>query len=834
MNKLVQKQVEEDAEFFDTLESTPEFKRMKKLIEKALLDQWNDVLFSGIINTMFNKYKDFIVKGGKKIQIKKTVAKATNEEELDEAILDSLQQDKFLVGEKGMKMKLYLAFLLTLVKTNMKSIGSYYDFRKNMNTFLKTMANKGGQDIVSDIKTPKPIKFRLSNVALKAKITKRVNVLIKDLDKVTRKILVRHLALGIKNGETKTQIIKRLQKTGKQFSKTRAKRIVDTETEAAAEFMRYETARLNGVTTRTWETAGDDRVCFPKDTQVVTDRGERGIQELKIGDKVLTRNGYRKVTATNKRKYSKSMTSITTTKGKLVCTSDHPIWEKGYGWLCAGDFNVGDFVKSKENKYFRVDKVSNFSIKYAYNFPSIFYKKIIFPFISLCIRMPICSICFESNFIFRQKKVNTISSDLSFLDKGNTKFVQTKPEELFKRSFSSKFTVARERAKTPNIFCIRHYSKLFSTLLTSFISRRTITFFRAICLYSYFISKNFFTSFTNNVSHIYPTTGEATNCIPMRNTFINLKRFSTYRAYFSNLFRSSSFFITFRRAVLFISGYSTFVKIKGFITPLTEENLTLFSAFVITFRRTIGIFSSYFLFFFNGFTTLITDILEHATQLRIDLLIVYSRLLGKSIFVYDIQVEEYPEFYANGILVHNCPICAPLDGVTKKMSRNFNSGDFSGKYPPAHAVCRCSVTYDIEGNEASNFVLKRGVFETIDDLFTKAKQLIFYTPIKTTAISVVNPNAVWAGGKTLIGPDRGISKFIEDIKIFRDYKRNLKNILIMKEGKLVVDILREQSILTFGVDKILVDARDKLTDEGFVQLIRSFGVTKKIPSKNIT
>lgn len=209
-------------------------------------------------------------------------------------------------------------------------------------------------------------------------------------------------------------------------------------------------------------------------------------------------------------------------------------------------------------------------------------------------------------------------------------------------------------------------------------------------------------------------------------------------------------------------------------------------------------------------------------------------MLGKSIFVYDIQVEEYPEFYANGILVHNCPICAPLDGVTKKMSRNFNSGDFSGKYPPAHAVCRCSVTYDIEGNEASNFVLKRGVFETIDDLFTKAKQLIFYTPIKTTAISVVNPNAVWAGGKTLIGPDRGISKFIEDIKIFRDYKRNLKNILIMKEGKLVVDILREQSILTFGVDKILVDARDKLTDEGFVQLIRSFGVTKKIPSKNIT
>lgn len=28
--------------------------------------------------------------------------------------------------------------------------------------------------------------------------------------------------------------------------------------------------------------------------------------------------------------------------------------------------------------------------------------------------------------------------------------------------------------------------------------------------------------------------------------------------------------------------------------------------------------------------------------------------------VYDLEIEGEHEFYANGLLVHNCPICAPL------------------------------------------------------------------------------------------------------------------------------------------------------------------------------
>jgi hypothetical protein len=92
-----------------------------------------------------------------------------------------------------------------------------------------------------------------------------------------------------------------------------------------------------------------------------------------------------------------------------------------------------------------------------------------------------------------------------------------------------------------------------------------------------------------------------------------------------------------------------------------------------------------------------------------------------TIRVYDIQVADHPEFYANGVLVHNCPICAPLGGlmfsdgaaqpasieqqdtggVMASIDGGFvhpgglgAAGKFAGRAyqePPAHPRCRCSM-----------------------------------------------------------------------------------------------------------------------------------------------
>ena len=53
-----------------------------------------------------------------------------------------------------------------------------------------------------------------------------------------------------------------------------------------------------------------------------------------------------------------------------------------------------------------------------------------------------------------------------------------------------------------------------------------------------------------------------------------------------------------------------------------------------------------------------------------------------NLFVYNIQVENQPEFYANGLLVHNCPICQPLEGVVMTIREARGS-------IPIHPSCRC-------------------------------------------------------------------------------------------------------------------------------------------------
>jgi len=69
---------------------------------------------------------------------------------------------------------------------------------------------------------------------------------------------------------------------------------------------------------------GHDDLCFIAGTRVLTDKGQINIEELKIGDKVMTRKGYRKIVATGSRK------SEVITRFGITGTPDHPfITKKG-------------------------------------------------------------------------------------------------------------------------------------------------------------------------------------------------------------------------------------------------------------------------------------------------------------------------------------------------------------------------------------------------------------------------------------------------------------------------------------------------------------------------
>ena len=65
-------------------------------------------------------------------------------------------------------------------------------------------------------------------------------------------------------------------------------------------------------------------------------------------------------------------------------------------------------------------------------------------------------------------------------------------------------------------------------------------------------------------------------------------------------------------------------------------------------------------------------------------------------WVFDLEVDDAPEFFASGVLVHNCPICAfiPIlnaDGVGVFQPYLSPIGPIMA--PTVHPRCRCSERY---------------------------------------------------------------------------------------------------------------------------------------------
>lgn len=262
----------ETNEMYRALEKTTEFSNASELIRKSLEDQWHDIVASGIINDLFLNYKRYFIQWrGKKSKVNKAVEPGTHVstiEDLKGVEQQNLQENKLLLGTEALAIGALSLYLYKRLEEYAYSIGTYYAFRQQMRDYLKFVSNKAGQTIIEQITyvpvqtgAMKAIKFRLSRQEYLDKISERVDKLVKGLDQTTKDRMVSELVKGLELGETKPQMIARLSELGTSISESRAKRIVQTETQAIHEYMRFETARLNGVKVKKWITANDEKVC---------------------------------------------------------------------------------------------------------------------------------------------------------------------------------------------------------------------------------------------------------------------------------------------------------------------------------------------------------------------------------------------------------------------------------------------------------------------------------------------------------------------------------------------------------------------------------------------
>jgi pretoxin HINT domain-containing protein len=111
--------------------------------------------------------------------------------------------------------------------------------------------------------------------------------------------------------------------------------------------------------------------CFPAGTQILTLLGPRPIEQVKMGDRVLSQEistgelAFQPIQATTLRSPT-PLIKITVHSEPIVATVGHPFWVLGEGWKTASHLKVGDFLRGIDGATV-VESLENVAPREVYN-----------------------------------------------------------------------------------------------------------------------------------------------------------------------------------------------------------------------------------------------------------------------------------------------------------------------------------------------------------------------------------------------------------------------------------------------------------------------------------
>ncbi|WP_313732045.1 polymorphic toxin-type HINT domain-containing protein [Cohnella nanjingensis] len=114
--------------------------------------------------------------------------------------------------------------------------------------------------------------------------------------------------------------------------------------------------------------------CFTADTKVLTDEGEKPIEEIEVGDKVLAKDdetgemAYKEVEWLFQREVDETY-NISVGGEVITTTNEHPFWIVGRGWVKSKDLEVGYVLTTSDGKELVIEKIEvKKEHKTVYNF----------------------------------------------------------------------------------------------------------------------------------------------------------------------------------------------------------------------------------------------------------------------------------------------------------------------------------------------------------------------------------------------------------------------------------------------------------------------------------
>jgi len=418
------------------------------------------------------------------------------------------------------------------------------------------------------------------------------------------------------------------------------------------------------VTRRVWVATIDDRTCFPAGTRISTPDGDRPIEALEPGDIVDTPQGPMPIAATVGTWCKDEWVAIVDSTGQLtISTADHEWWSDG--WVEAQTLKIGDCLQSVENKPIYIVGVAKFSLGDADNMPAV-CTQLGIPRSVLDRIMPVVAIDLKDDTVTNHE-IECSCPILMFLDEPDALPLQGFSDCSFDACLTAETSVAPRRTETSMSSSGRLDPELVTTIATIDKDGRSAAYLRAM----------------PDVTFRRPERCAARPAIPIQGVSMSACQ-RTYTVSDIHRLRNGECLVAYRADLL-----NQHIRFVGEVTlsatepPVsqivsfarTESNTAMFTGEAVGIDPGCEMVTNRRAEMALAAGTNLSDIFDAAIVADIAeaFTAFYTSHINGGHPVYDITVQGPACFYANGVLVHNCGICAALDGQTVGFLEPFRS-----------------------------------------------------------------------------------------------------------------------------------------------------------------
>lgn len=439
---------------------------------------------------------------------------------------------------------------------------------------------------------------------------------------------------------------------------------------------------------RKWIITPDDRLCFPAGTMVATDAGEQPIETLAVGHMVMTPVGPRRVVRTFRRSYRGDLVVIRT--GKRVCamTGNHPVWSRG-GWVEARNLKLGDPLQTLNQQPACVDAVVHLILRDMNDGPSKRGESCVSSGILDGIPVPVFSICLDDDARGQQREIDTEGPYLQLLHEVQAHLFQCLPDTCLDDALATGESVAPEAAIDLGVGGAGDHSELLPTMPAAFDDGGAPTFLGAELARATFVAEQLATTRACAVCGCDPSALQRAHGVAMGYGCGDGECLAADGTDLVYHLRSGCTQVAGPAAEAPMSEVQALSRPDDGAARLTRSSLGVDSTCLVVagsgaIHGLGNAFVSDNLYPASG-----TDVSKgHGLYLATIMAELYR---ARQVTVYNLEVEGEHVYFANGILVHNCPICKLMTGQIVPANQPFKTPvGGSIENPPLHPACRCA------------------------------------------------------------------------------------------------------------------------------------------------